>query len=1217
MNREDALEGPGGGPLADRISDLFKELEGAALELPAQVARFVIDGDNPSILPTLHNNAARSAWQKRSYDYSPWDELQVFAKPAEWRVDQMRRMGEAIAALEPIASEYLYLGTRRSPDWLRHVVTMWLGRGREARPAATLAALAEETGRGAPSTLDILFCGQSTTYGFSNSVNRFTGVGEWLAGARDAVLAALPELATDACGELAVTIGHFKLHHVYLDLLLDMATGPSKKLRTTARQVLAGADEVLLIDAFRARFPAAARGRKAELAEVAAAALGERAASVLAEWRSGESAPNILAALDRVCMAVTPAVPKPAPCRIDGPQGYTAVDGSWVELAPESLPEPSPVPPEMLRLLEPAMAEFNRLLAAGKAEAKEDEDWHWSTRYSAKDSHDLERLAQLLGGTQPIQFQRDREAVDWLHFHNLKHPAVSEFLDDPRLTLRHLVRLAVVMSDGYIQGALGAWSGAIGAAVHHRLANGADIRVVLALWVGAGGRDHIREHLTRQWYAPLPEPEMPIWPVLCHRFAELDEALGMAPRSDGEAMLPMPALELLGMFPKLPDRYRGRLMMLADDTSARLRQAARTLLQQAPGLGSAIALRLQDGRQDTRARAAEWLADRGEHEQAPAIRQALAKERSDVARAAMITALGRLGEDVSEYFDRATLVKEAKEGLAKPRPKGLGWLPFDRLPLLKWRDGTAVDSALPQWWAVLAVKLRQPGGNALINLWLDRLRPEDAHRLGWMILTGWIDEDTRMPTDEEANAYALQHVDATLQRNLGLVKRYPDLTDQFPIDRNVVFAQLKGVKAATCLGSGAESKGVLALATRVSGPDVAQRVRAFLKDHGSRVSQAKGLLELLAAIGTDSALQPLLSAANRSKQRSLQAHAAALVEAVAERNGWSAAQLADRTVPTGGFDTGGTQELDCGEGRRYRVQLDARDAVIIFNAEGREVKTLPGPRTDEERPAVEAAKKRLAAARKEVSQVLAAQTERLHEAMCLQRSWMRAEWESFVAGHPIVGRLAARLVWQGVDVEGRPVATFRPLGDGSYSDAADSEVDLAMLADIRLAHSSLLEETVVAAWRTHLGDYAVEPPFDQLGRDPPQLEEGQGHARAITDREGWMIESFKLRGAATKLGYQRGQAQDGGWFVTYEKTCRGAGLVAEIEFTGSPLPEENRPVALQALSFRKLQGGRVGGGQVALSDVPPVLLAECWRDFHDIAAKGTGFDPEWQKKAGL
>jgi hypothetical protein len=73
--------------------------------------------------------------------------------------------------------------------------------------------------------------------------------------------------------------------------------------------------------------------------------------------------------------------------------------------------------------------------------------------------------------------------------------------------------------------------------------------------------------------------------------------------------------------------------------------------------------------------------------------------------------------------------------------------------------------------------------------------------------------------------------------------------------------------------------------------------------------------------------------------------------------------------------------------------------------------------------------------------------------------------------------------------------------------------------------------------------------------------------------------------------------------------------MVEIEFTGSPLPEENQNGALVSLSFRKLRGTS-GGALIALGEVPPVLLAESWRDLHDIAAKGTGLDPEWKKKAG-
>ncbi len=1022
---------PGGAP-ARRIEDHFRDLAKAGRGLPGAAARYVALGDNPSVLSTLQGRAARDCWRMRMRTYPPRDAADVFANPAEWRIDEMRRMGEVLAAVEPITYDWGYFGTRKSPDWLRHVVTLWLGHDRKAQPIGTLLALADETEQRLAAALDIVFCRDTASYGSSNSVDRFAGVGDWLAGAHDGVVAALPGLAADVRAELSVAVGRFGLHRAYLDLLLESATGTSKKARTTARQALTGADGAALVAALRAQFPGAAPGRRAELVEVAAAALGDMAAALLSEWREGEGSAKVLAALDQVSAALrpapAPAAGTPAPWRIDGPRGYAAVDGSWVELpAPEPLPDPGPVPPRLLRVLDPAVAEFNRMLAAGKAEAnaqaRDERRWHWSRQFSPRGEGDIAKLAWLAEGTQPVDAQRAQPMLDWLRFHQFKHPAVGEFLRDPRLTLHHLARLAVATTNGFLHGVTGDWSGPIGAAVLHRLANGADVRNFLALWEKAGGKDHISEHLTRFWHSPLPDLEVPIWPVLCARFAQLDEALGLVPQTGAEPMRPIHALELLAMFPRLPERYRARLMLLAGDSSARLREAARALLQQTPGIGGAIALQLQDGRQETRALAADWLAARGEREQAPAIRKALAKERSDLARAAMITALERLGEDVSEYFDHEALVKEARAGLARPRPKGLEWLRLDRLPALAWRDGTPVDPVLSEWWVVLAAKLKQPGGKRadepVARSAGARGCPFGSAGRSWP--AGPTRTRARRPT-RKPMPMPRGHVDATLRQNIDMAKRYPQSAAYWPTDRATVFAQLKQMKAGTYLGSAADSKGVLALATRVNGADAAQRVRAFLKDHGQRVSQAKALLELLAAVGSGAALQLVLAAANRSKQRSVQAHAAALVEEIAERNGWSAAQLADRTIPTGGFDADGAQEIECGDNRSYRLRLDAQDAVMILNAEGREVKALPGPRIDAERPAVEAAKKQLATARKEVKQVLAAQAERLQEAMCLQRSWERGEWESFVAGHPIVGRLAARLVWQGVDGP-----TFRPL----------------------------------------------------------------------------------------------------------------------------------------------------------------------------------------------
>jgi len=1211
--------GSGNLPTA-KLNAYFKHLAKADRSLVTTAVGYIADGLNSSVLSSLQANANRQAWNQRMRTWPRRDEEGLFINLTDWRSDQMQRFGEVLAALEPLNHDWGVFGTKKSPEWLRHAVTIWLGQGRKNQPVQTLVDLSAQTGDSVAPALDILFCRDAAQYGSNNSVSRFEGVAVWLDSSLEAVASATPGLAADVRAELASALGRFGLQDRFLDLLLDLATGSSKKARTNARQSLTACAPSPLIVELEARFAKASPSQRAELVEVAAGTLSDRGAALLARWREGETVAKVLATLDRLGGAVA----KPASFaetaatvshRADGPDGYLAVDGSWVDAGPPiSLSPSTSIPSDLLKTLEPAMAEFNRMLTKAKADSSS-ERWHWSRQFGAKDDRDLKHLAELAEGTKPMVQGSYNNVIDWLRFHQFKHPAVEAFFHDPRLSLHHLVRLSVAMTNCHLQGLFSDWGGPVGAAVQRRLGSGTDFREFFALWVAAGGKDFLADHLTRRWYGPLPELDTPLWPVLCGRFDQLDQALGMTPQSEAEQKRTLPGLELLERFPKLPERYRNRLMLLGGDSSARIREKARALLQETPGIDGAIAVQLQDGRQEVRALAADWLAARQATGEAARIRAALNKDKSDLARAAMITALEKLGEDVSRYFDSAALVKEAKAGIVKARPKGLDWFPFDMLPTLQWADGSTVDPVLPRWWIVLAAKLKQPGGNALINLWLDRLAPGYAHKLGWMVLTGWIDEDTRRPTDEEANAYAAQHVDAALRQNQAYAKQWPQSADYFPTDRNVVFARLKQTKAGEYLGSAVDSKGVLALAARVNGADAAQRIRPFLKDHGSRTSQAKALLEVLASIGSSAALQLVLSAANRSKQRSVQAHAAALVDDIAERNGWSPAQLADRTIPTGGFDTDGTQDIALGEARTYRLQFDAHDAVIILNAEGREIKALPGPRMDTEKPQVDAAKKHLFNARKEVKQVLAAQTARLQEAMLLQRNWESVEWENFVAGHPIVGRIAARLLWQGIGADGQGLTTFRPLGDGSFTDVSDGDVVLDGFAQIRLAHSSLLVADDIAAWRTHLADYAVEPPFDQLGRDLPVLADAQKRDRSISDREGWMIETFKLRGMATRLGYQRGPAQDGGWFMTYEKTYRDAGLVAEIEFSGSPLPEENRSAALQSLIFRKLRGNGGGGSQVTLGEVPPVLLTESWRDLHDIAEKGSGFDPDWQKKA--
>ncbi len=97
-----------------------------------------------------------------------------------------------------------------------------------------------------------------------------------------------------------------------------------------------------------------------------------------------------------------------------------------------------------------------------------------------------------------------------------------------------------------------------------------------------------------------------------------------------------------------------------------------------------------------------------------------------------------------------------------------------------------------------------------------------------------------------------------------------------------------------------------------------------------------------------------------------------------------------------------------------------------------------------------------------------------------------------------------------------------------------------------------------------------------------------------------------MRGVAEKRGYQRVMG-DGGGCHEYAKEFRSQGITATIWHTGSYAVDDNNRVALTELKFTR-EGRR---GTFRLKDVPPVMLAECWADYHAVAAKGA-FDPDWE-----
>lgn len=1207
----------------------FAALNKAEAGLARKVAAFVTDDSGRAVLSTLSMAAVRAAWsgQARSYPRKT-PVVGLLGANAD---AMLVRFGEAMAILEPAPSNSHWgaFGTKAAPDWLRHAVSSgnenMHGTPQPLCSIDQLVRIAELGGASTGAVIDILFHpGPGVPYGTQHSIARFAGTAEWLRDNPARIIAEQKSLDAPGRVELAHALGRSDLVEPYLGLLVDYGLSMAKTVRAAAMKALTAAPPDALSEALDARHAGANAGVRTELVSLALGALGTDVRPLLDRWRESEEDKRPRDALDRA-LANVALGDGPTPQAGGDSRSYVALDGSTVMLPDRApLPEATTIPDSVYALLQSSIASYNERVLALREEHRADKN-HWSRSWALIGSDGLVEFRHAAeGGTASKREHHARNGIHVLNwsdsFIKWDRSGVAAFYAHPAVTVRHLIALLRWNSRPELIWMLRDDMGHHAAQeLRRRIRTPADMMAVIDLWTSLGGAPPALEYLAMSWGASLAHVDAELfWPHVAENFDAIDEALGLRPQSRQPALHAGNALDLLALLPKVPHRYLLPLMTIATGTQKAARQQARALLAGAPDIDTAIAGLLGDGKQDMRAGAAEWLAARGARAAVPALRTALAKEKSDVARAAIITALERLGDDVADCFDRDRLLAEAGKGIAKTPAKGLEWFPFDLLPPIAWQDGQAVDPRILRWWVVLAHKLKQPGSNALLDLWITRLAPADAKRLGLFVLRAWIDHDTRQPTEEEGNAHALAHVDQQLVQRRQTVQRYPDILKSYPLyaDHDALFAELKRTKMAQYMGSGSDSKGVLALAAQAEGADAAAAVRTYLKDHGARVSQAKALLEVLAANPAPAAIQVVLAAANRFKARTVQDHAAALIERIADHRGWTPEELADRTIPTAGLDEHGTAEVDCGEGRTYRLRLDADDALVLLNPSGQPTKSLPAARNDEEKPVVAAAKKQLANARKELKQAIAAQGDRLYEAMCLERRWPAADWDRYLLRHPIVGRLLRRIVWIGLDSEGHRLASFRPLDDGSLSDVEDGDVALDAIAQVQIAHASLVTADEADGWRAHLADYEIESPFAQFDLDLPELPETQRNATTIEDRKGWMIETFKLRGIATKLGFVRGGAGDGGVFTTYQRRYEAAGLVALIEFTGSPLPEENIPAALQDLRFARLRRNDWYGAGIPLGEVPPVLLAESRKTLHRIAAAGTGFDPAWEKKSG-
>jgi hypothetical protein len=1214
-------------------------LNGVAPGLGDRAVRYVAGGTDTGVLMEI-KSLGTAAMAPFEGSYGPDDErLKALRRRAlvhaqAWPPAVLHRFAVVLETLEDPFWRQRWQGIDpRAPNWLRVLNVEVNSASHDAAAelslrsfysAQWLAELLAAAGEPKAALLHYLYGPDNNLLDrLSQLIDGLTG---YLVENSGLVAATLPNLHADGRERLMHDLGRLKVGttDAFFDSVFASAVGASKAVRKAARAILQEAAADRILGKAAKMLASSGTDERRETVELLAMLVGAPATAALTAQLEREKSKAVRDAIAGALARIGAAPAAAAKTTVQAAAGVPAIDGTVIEIPPvPPFPADTLLPAEALEPIRKQIAPFNAMVARQNAEQKalfEARGWNFSwSRPTIDESTVVDRFLKLVNGggkVDPLSpMMRNRE---W------DQKSLRDLLSRRDFTLWHLLRM--VRADLYngrtvlfvVNGTSSILPSLI---LRARLEQGLDFRLVVRMLaeLGLPADGAMRMSLYRNaGYADLDCPTLAFY--FLEHLDLIEEALGVRPKSGEHKLEEKGALQLLAWLPKIPERLLRPLLELALGPGKQARSPARKLLAAAVGIDEAIVARLSDAKKEIRATAAEWIGERGIRQAVPALKAAIKKEKSEEGRAAILTTLARLGEDISDYFSQKALKAEAEKGLAKTPAKSLAWFPFAALPGLKWLDGKTVDPLIVKWWIVLADKLKDPAGNALFELCLDRLKTEDAGRFGLFLLQAFIERDTATCSEADALAAAKQSADQSQQRWQSWHKRDPERAEawaaRYRVSYEQTFAAAKAAKLREHIHSCSENKGLLGLAMRAPGPDAGALVRRYLKDHGNKVNQSKALLMALARNPSPAAIQVVLAAANRLKQKTVQALAKELIEGIAEQRGWSADELADRTIPSAGFDEAGEMELDCGEGRLFRAVYRGDGKIDLINPDGKAVKALQGPRGEADKEVVADSKKALANARKEIKQVEALQRQRLYEAMCVERTWAPETWMTCLQHHPIAGRLCQRLVWLALDGEGRTQLSFRALEDGTLSSNADDTVELAGAAAVKLAHQALLTPADAEAWVKHFQDYEVEPLFPQFGKTLLSAEGDAKEATAIEDRKGWMIDSFKLQSAIAKLGYERGEVYDGGGFSEYVKRFDGVGLRAVIEFSGSYVgANESFPCALIGLSFQRIaeQGRRVGKA-LRLSEVPPVLLSEAWGDLHAIAAASSGFDQDWEKK---
>lgn len=222
---------------------------------------------------------------------------------------------------------------------------------------------------------------------------------------------------------------------------------------------------------------------------------------------------------------------------------------------------------------------------------------------------------------------------------------------------------------------------------------------------------------------------------------------------------------------------------------------------------------------------------------------------------------------------------------------------------------------------------------------------------------------------------------------------------------------------------------------------------------------------------------------------------------VALRKRLTVDELADRIVPSLGFNRKGERKVDYGS-RFFRVTLHPDLTITIFDQQKQnKSKKLPAPALKDDAEKAEEARLQLGGMKTFTRFQTHLQQKRLEHALKHERTWTAKAWQATYIDNPVMRYLCAGLIW-GVYEDGKLQKSFRSMENGSLTTADEEVYTLPANATIALVHPTDLTTEELAKWKQHLSDNILIPIIPQLSLPMHHLKETEKEGDVITRYSG-------------------------------------------------------------------------------------------------------------------